>query len=60
MGGVPEILKSIASSIVGGYLVFHATITNMAYLYTLQSSVDVFGGHHEGGSLEEGDMFQIK
>ena len=43
MGGVPEILQSIASSLIGGYLVFHATVTNMTYLYRIKSHINIFG-----------------
>ena len=37
MGGVPEILKSIATLFVGTYLSFHAAMVNISYLYLFRS-----------------------
>jgi len=54
MGGVPEILKSIASLMVGGYLAFHASLTNMGYLYTLSSKHKTFGESGEDDEVSEG------
>ena len=42
MGGVPEILKSIASIIAGAYISFHATIVNMGMLYKLKGPLRIF------------------
>ena len=42
IGGVPEILKIIAYSVMGGYLTFHANIMHIGSLYKLKSDETVF------------------
>ena len=42
IGGLPEILKIIAYTIVGSYLRFHSSIMHIGSIYRLKSNKTVF------------------
>jgi len=58
MGGIPEILKSIGSMMIGSWLYFHSTMMNIKNLYRLKSDEAIF--EKGAGCTHEIDQINIK
>jgi len=56
MGGVPEIIRSIASLAIGSWLVFHSAMSTLHDLYRLKAKEKIMGGcSHEHGNDDNDD-----